>query len=279
MEYKQVKIIFNPFSTDLSELLIAKLSGIQYEAFAEEDDYFNAYIPKKLYNAGSLSEILKDPVFNSIKISTELTDIPDINWNALWEKSYEPILIDNICSILAPFHPETGTQYTIRIEPKMSFGTGHHETTRLMIQQIYSTDCKAKTILDMGCGTGVLGIFAHMRGASFITAIDIDEWAYTNSIENFKVNQIPESEREILKGDVLSIPGTSYDIILANINRNILLEDMNNYLSHLKNGGLLIISGLLNTDRKPVMQKATTEGISFVSELCENKWISLKFSK
>lgn len=279
MEYKQVKFIPVPYNASLAELLIARLSDMEYEAFYEEEDSFTAYIPANLFKAGKLSDLLEEPAFLHTSIQTEVSDIPDINWNEQWEKAYEPIVIGKICAILAPHHPDQGTEYTIRIEPKMSFGTGHHETTRLMIQQIYQSDVRNKTILDMGSGTGVLGIFALKRGASFLSFVDIDDWAYTNSKENIRVNQIDESLCEIIKGDASSIPGRKYDIVLANINRNILLEDMNMYISRLNEGGLLILSGLLVSDREVILEKASEEGISFLNEKCENNWISLKFRK
>ena len=279
MEYKQVKISAEPFESELVELMIALLSEIGFEAFYEEENFFTAYIPKNLYDAGLLSEVLKNPAFLSLKINTGISDSPDINWNAKWEQEYEPIVIDDICAILAPHHKPEAVKHIIRIEPKMSFGTGHHETTRLMIRQIYQSDLQNKTVLDLGSGTGVLGIFALKRGASFVTSIDIDEWAFSNCKENFRVNQCHPDSYEIIRGDRNSIPEKSYDIILANINRNILLEDINRYLLKLKINGMLIISGILKKDREVLISKAGSEGVSFMSELCENKWISLIFRK
>lgn len=278
MLYKQVKFFFKPDNPENTGLLVARLLQLKFESFFEEEDGLSAFIPSRLLDIGSVKALLHDPLFNALKLSFEISDLPDKNWNEEWEKNYDPVLIEPVCSILAPFHHDTNTEYIIRIEPKMSFGTGHHETTRLMIKHIYDTAIESLTVLDMGCGTGVLGIFAYMRGASFITAIDIDEWAYRNSTENFQVNQVPVNKREILLGGADSIPVRGYDIILANINLNILLQDMNKYIARLNPGGVLIFSGLLSTDRQVFLEAALGYGISFVSELCENNWISLKFS-
>jgi ribosomal protein L11 methyltransferase len=276
MKYTQLTISFSTWDESLVEILVAELAETGYEGFFEGEKILNAYIPKDDFDESLINSVLANPVYEVAGPSFTIEILPDKNWNEEWEKDYEPVLVDDVCLIKTEFHKIPDAKYNIIIEPKMSFGTGHHETTRLMIRQILQTETEGKVVLDMGCGTGVLGIFSLMRKAAFVTAIDNDEWACTNSQENFSRN-INDLVYEIICGNAGSIPDKKYDVILANINRNILLEDMQVYINHLQYDGLLILSGILETDRKVIMDKAISFGLIFVTELFENKWISVKF--
>lgn len=279
MQYLQIRFkLVNP-NDNILDILSAELFNIGFEGFIQSDNELNAYIQESDFDDQKLKGIISKSVFQNLEILTENSLLPMKNWNEEWEKDYHPVVIDNICEIIAPFHLRSGTPYSILIEPKMSFGTGHHETTRLMIRQIYQSDIKAHDILDMGCGTGVLGIFSLQREAHTLTAIDIDDWACENSRENFLRNGFSPTRFKIIQGDASSIPDFQFDTILANINRNILLMDMKHYYRQLKKGGELIISGLLHTDRELIIKELISFNLSFVSELYENNWISLKFRK
>ncbi len=276
MEYFQLKIDVKPFNGEISEILIAELADIGYEGFFEDEKTLHAYIPGKDFREDLLENILSQVHYKPFKIDFSGELLPDKNWNQIWESGYEPVIIDNICMIRTDFHPPQKVENTIIIEPKMSFGTGHHETTRLMIRQIYSSSLTGKNILDMGCGTGILGIFALQRGAASVTAIDIDEWACNNSLENF-IRNVPDTNFQIIYGNASNIPDKQYDIILANINRNILLEDMIIYKDHLNDNGKLIISGIMESDKESITVKANSLNLLSLQEYNENNWISLKF--
>ena len=280
MAYKQYSFSFEYPDEEISDVLTAYLSQAGFEGFYTEGNVLNAYIEEDNLKAGQPETLLSAPAFSDISISFEVQDLPEKNWNEEWERSYEAVIVEDICAIIAPFHtPPEGVKHIIHIEPKMSFGTGHHETTRLMIKQINKLQLQGKRVLDMGCGTGVLGIFALMKNASFITAIDIDEWACENSWENFERNGFSRDHFEVIQGDASRIPRNTYDIILANINRNILLEDMEKYTEHLQPGGLLILSGIFTTDREVIEEKAGNTGLSGFSELEEGKWLSMVFQR
>ncbi|MFW5819681.1 MAG: 50S ribosomal protein L11 methyltransferase [Bacteroidota bacterium] len=278
MAYKQYSFSFENPDEEILDVLTAYLSHGGFEGFYSEGNVLNAYIEEENLEAGQPEAILSAPAFSDLSISFEVKDLPIKNWNEEWERSYEPVIVDDICAIIAPFHyPPEGIKHIIHIEPKMSFGTGHHETTRLMIKQINKLQIQKKRVLDMGCGTGVLGIFALMKNASFVTAIDIDEWACENSLENFERNGWNRDRFEIIQGNASSIPDKSYDVILANINRNILLEDMEKYYEQLQPGGLLILSGILVADRDIIIDKAGNIGLQLLSELEEDKWLAVAF--
>jgi len=278
---KYVQLILKPEHLDsgITDIIVALLNSYGFESFLCSRNEVSAYISKDSFDKSLIETIGELPVFQGNKLNITTDIIEKQNWNKVWERDYKPIVIPGICAILAPFHPVISEPYILKIEPKMSFGTGHHETTRLMIRQIFSSDMKNKTVLDMGCGTGVLGIFSVLRKAKYITGIDIDEWAVKNSIENFERNNIQADYYSIIAGDASVIPGKKFDIVLANINKNIILTNLQEYIYHLSESGLLIISGVLSKDRDEIMEKASSLGITFISELYENSWISLKFRK
>jgi len=256
------------------EILIAELGFTGFESFVETEKGVTAYIQKSDWYAGILKDIqiLKSDEF---KITFSFQEIEQVNWNEEWEKNFTPILVDDLCAVRAPFHEKKEVLYDIVIEPKMSFGTGHHETTHMMIQHILNNDFKEKSVLDMGCGTGVLAILAEMKGAKPIDAVDYDNWCYVNSLENLKRNNCKEIT--VIEGDAAILGIKKYDIILANINRNILLNDMATYVSCLKKGGLLFLSGFYNDDIPLIKQVCEKQMLKFQEKLERNKWVSLKF--
>jgi len=206
-----------------SEILVAELGELPFESFVESEFGLTAYIQKELWNEDILADlfVLQSLEFN---ISYTIEEIEQVNWNEEWEKNFEPIEVDGMCHVRAPFHPKTAAQYDIVIEPKMSFGTGHHETTHMMIQHLLHLDVQGKKTLDMGCGTAILAILAEMKGAQPIDAIDIDNWCYLNSIENAARNKCKYIT--VYEGDAALLVDQKYELIIANINRNILLADM-----------------------------------------------------
>ncbi len=255
------------------EILIAELGEAGFESFVETDEGVNAYIQKEEWHDSILKNI---QILNSdeFEISFTSEEIAQTNWNAEWEKNFNPIIVDDTCTVRAPFHEVPKTEYDIIIEPKMSFGTGHHETTHMMIQHILQNDFDGKTVLDMGCGTGILAILAEMKGAKHVDAIDIDNWCYQNSIENVERNNCDRIE--VFEGD-LSLLTEQYDIILANINRNILLKDIMTYNEHLNKGGMLFVSGFYDNDVQ-MIEKVCSEGmLKLVKKLERHNWVSLKF--
>jgi ribosomal protein L11 methyltransferase len=256
------------------EILIAELGYAGFESFVETEKGVTAYIQKKDW----FSDILKDIQIlksDEFKIIFSFKEIEQVNWNEEWEKNFSPIVVDDLCAVRAPFHKEIDVLFDIVIEPKMSFGTGHHETTHMMIQHILNNDFKEKSVLDMGCGTGVLAILAEMKGAKPIDAVDYDNWCYINSLENVKRNNCKEIT--VVEGDASVLGEKKYDIILANINRNILLNDMSVYVSCLNKGGLLFLSGFYNDDIPIIQEACEKEMLKFEEKLERNKWVSLKF--
>jgi ribosomal protein L11 methyltransferase len=203
--------------------------------------------------------------------------IEQVNWNEEWEKNFNPIDVDGIVSIRAPFHQNPHLKYDIVIEPKMSFGTGHHETTHMMIQHLLEVDLKDKKVLDMGSGTGILAIFAEMRGAKPVDAIDIDEWCFENSIENVERNNCENIS--IYQGDVELLKEKNYDLIIANINRNVLLADMAQYAKCLNFKGILLLSGFYIEDIQVLKEETIKYGLEIIAQKERNNWASLKLIK
>jgi ribosomal protein L11 methyltransferase len=259
-----------------SEILIAELGEKPFESFIETDLGIVAYIQKDLWTEDVLEDlfILNSPEFI---ISYHVEEIAQVNWNEEWEKNFEPIDVDGICHVRAPFHPKTNATFDIIIEPKMSFGTGHHETTHMMIQHLLKTDLKDKKTLDMGCGTAILAILAEMKGAKPIDAIDIDNWCYQNSIENAERNQCHHIE--VYEGDAALLNNKSYDVIIANINRNILLNDMKIYADCLSSGGILFLSGFYTEDIEAINNCCESLNMKLDTQLERNNWASLKYIK
>ena len=256
------------------DILVAELGLLQFESFAETEHGVIAYIPKSDWNPNILHDV---PVLNSgeftIVYNKEI--IEPINWNKEWESNFEPIEIDNTVSIRAPFHEEGKLKYNILIEPKMSFGTGHHETTHLMVKHLLKIDLEDKKVLDMGCGTAVLAILAEMRGATLLDAIDIDPWCYENSVENIARNN--SQNIKVYEGDVALLKDKKYDVIIANINRNILLQDMKQYAASLSENGVLLLSGFYSEDIPLIEEEANKYKLTKDLVLERNNWIGVRF--
>ena len=258
-----------------TEMLIAQLGYVGFESFVEQDYGVTAYIQKQEWN----SKILEDVFLlhsNEFNITFEYNEIAQTNWNEEWEKNFNPIQVDDLVSIRAPFHTNPSLQFDIVIEPKMSFGTGHHETTHMMVQHLLALDLDTKKVLDMGCGTGILAIFAEMKGAKPIDAIDIDSWCYENSLENIQRNNC--NHITVYEGDA-SVLKEKYDVIIANINRNILLSDMKTYTDCLNENGVLLLSGFYKEDIVIIEDEVTKHGLTFEKMIQRNNWVALKYVK
>ena len=260
----------------LQDILIAQLSEIGFESFVENDEVLLAYIQGELYDEQLLKEIFAGQLFHDVQY--RMTQIKERNWNAEWESNYPFVLIDERCMIRAPFHERNpNVEFDIVIEPKMSFGTAHHETTSQMLQLLLDEDIKGLDILDMGCGTGVLAILARMKGAGSVTAVDNNEWAYENAVENMKRNGI--NDQAIILGDATVLEGKTFNLILANINRNILLKDMHYYYNCLPDGGKLFMSGFYEADLPAIKAEAVRLGMKFVKHHSSNDWVAAVFTR
>lgn len=257
-----------------NEILIAELGDVGFESFVETEDGLLAYINKEEWRENILDAIY---ILNSeeFEISYTFQDIEQVNWNEEWEKNFEAIEVDGRCTVRAPFHKEPKTTYDIVIEPKMSFGTGHHETTHMMIQHLLQMEMSGKKTLDMGCGTAVLAILAEMRGAKPVDAIDIDNWCYLNSIENVERNNCKSIS--VFEGDASLLADKSYDVIIANINRNILLRDIPIYVKSLNEGGTLLLSGFYKEDLEQIKERCSEFSLKFDENLEKNHWVAAKF--
>lgn len=260
-----------------SDVLIAQLAELGFESFVETENGFKAYIQEMDYNQQQLN-IALSYYTDFFKFKCSHTLIQQQNWNKEWENNFQPIEVKGKCYIRAPFHEvKPGFLYDVIIEPKMSFGTGHHSTTQLMIEKLMTLDINNKSLLDMGCGTGVLAIVASMMGANPITAIDIDEWSYENTMENCSRNNI--NNIHVHKGNAQILAGRLFHSILANINKNVLLADMSIYSSVLENSGNLIISGFFETDIDELLAKSKEFGLKLKDSLVQEKWAMLHFIK
>ena len=259
-----------------TEILIAELGYVGFESFVENDNGVTAYIQKHEWNSQILDDlyILGSPEF---KIKYAHHEVIQTNWNKEWEKNFNPIQVDGQVSIRAPFHENPSLKFDIVIEPKMSFGTGHHETTHMMIQHLLALDLENKKVLDMGCGTGILAIFAEMKGAQPTDAIDIDSWCYQNSLENVQRNGCRHIT--VLEGDSSLLIGKKYDVVIANINRNILLSDMKKYTDCLSKNGVLLLSGFYKDDITIIENEVVKHGLVFDKMIQRNSWVALKYTK
>lgn len=257
-----------------SDILIAELGEAGFESFVENEEGLLAYIQQKDWTEDIFAnvQVLQNDLF---EIQFDHKEIAQENWNATWEANFEPITVANRCVVRAPFHAKREVDYDIVIMPKMSFGTGHHETTHMMLQQILNHEFKGKSVLDMGSGTGVLAILAAMKGATNIDAIDIDHWCYLNAKENVDRNGC--NQINIYEGDVNLLKNQKYDVILANINRNILLRDIPAYAKCLNAHGMLFLSGFYETDSALILKKCKKEGLNFQGKSQKNDWIALTF--
>ena len=259
-----------------TEMLIAQLGYIGFESFVENENGVVAYIQKKEWNSDKVEDLY---LLNSneFDITFNHSEIEQTNWNKEWEKNFNPIQVNGQVSIRAPFHENPSLNFDIVIEPKMSFGTGHHETTHMMVQHLLALDLKNKKVLDMGCGTGILAIFAEMKGAQPTDAIDIDSWCFENSLENVQRNGCKHIN--VLEGDSSLLKGKEYDVIIANINRNILLSDMKIYTDCLSENGVLLLSGFYKEDISIIESEVIKYGLVLDKMIQKNNWVALKYMK
>ena len=272
MEYIEIRFLCTPA---MSEILIAFLGSANFDLFEELEDGLKAYAPSKVYNEEEMQAAIAN-IPGSENIKFEKTLIEEQNWNSQWESNFEPVTIADRIHIRAPFHPKQDYETELIIEPKMSFGTGHHATTSMMTELMLSLQLASKNVLDMGCGSGILAILAAKFNAGKILAVDNDSWAIENCKENCLRNDT--AQIETLKGESEILSGRNFDIILANINRNVLLADMTRYKSSLNKGGHLLLSGFLKEDRKLILDKAVESGLKFEKETEKLNWLAMQFS-
>ncbi len=277
MNYVEVSFTLQPL-LPAREVLVVELAERGFESFVETDEGLKAYIQEPSFTPDVLQELMAQAIPEQrLEVSTAI--IEDQNWNAQWESSFDPIIVDEQCLIRAPFHSEEKRfTYTITIEPKMSFGTGHHATTHLIVSAMLPMDCAGKNVLDMGCGTGVLAILAELRGSKNIDAIDIDEWAYENTLENIERNACRYIRP--LQGGAEAIPSDArYDLILANINRNILTCDMHFYVKQMNPGASILFSGFYESDQPEIRSTAEALGLTFITAKLRNEWTMMHFQR
>lgn len=258
---------------EIMDILVAELAAIGFEGFENDETLLKAYISSGLFEEEPLNDVL-----TSYNVTAQIHTIQQQNWNAEWESNFQPVTVEGFCTIRADFHePDNSVEHDIIITPKMSFGTGHHATTQLMILQMKDMDFTGKDVLDFGTGTGVLAILAKRLGAAETMAIDTDEWSYGNTLENIERNGA--TGIDVKKGSLEVVAGAKYDIILANINRHILLQYMSAMQEMLKGGGMVLMSGILDEDRSIIVEQAEICGLKEVNQMIQENWISILFTK
>lgn len=275
----QISLPHDPSQADpllQPEILIAFLGELPFYAFEEKEDRVLAYIKPQDFREADLQAVLAQ-AFPGRDMRYERNDITKVDWNAEWEKNFEAVLVNDFCEIRPPFRESAGkSTHDLLVMPKMAFGTGHHATTWLMVAKCEGLDFRGKKVLDMGCGTGVLGILAHKLGAAEVTLIDIDPWSTRNSTENAALNGV--EGLQILEGDANAIPADGcYDIILANINRNVLEADRDHFTRHLQRGGELVLSGIYNFDEGKLTEHYLAGGMALVDRAERKEWVRLAF--
>lgn len=278
MRYLEVSFTVSPTNETANDIIAALAVELGFESFVESPHGTIGYIPIQLYDEQALHDALTDFPMEATTITFTTQEMEDKNWNEEWEKHFfEPIIVDSRCVIHSTFHKDyPKADFDIIINPQMAFGTGHHQTTRLIISYLLDIDLKGKTVLDMGCGTSILAILASMRGASQLTAIDIDEWCVNNSIDNLALNHI--SNIKVFQGDASSLTTEGpFDVIIANINRNILLADMQYYVARMNAGGEIYFSGFYESDLPMIKAEAERLGLRYLSHRVEKEWTAAQF--
>ena len=269
MEYTEFDIRLNEVNP-YSDILVARLNEIQFESYSEVEGGIRAYVQTKLLDADAAKEILFE-ISKLTKVSFTINKVEQKNWNAEWESNYSPVMINDNCVIRAHFHNNfPALKYEIIITPKMSFGTGHHQTTLLMVNEMFNLNLKEKFILDMGSGTGILAILASKLGARHLIAIDSDEWAFKNAKENSQLNNI--SNINFIHGDINDIGDTKFDVVFANISRNVILNDIEIYVDQMKDDGQILLSGFLKEDIPLILEKTGQLGLELVVVKNKDKW-------
>ena len=265
-----------PTSDIQHDMLVTMLADIGFDSFMDEDRWLKAYCSAECRDDVAVENLLLEPAFTDIRL-LKVEEMPDKDWNELWEASYQPVVVNDRCRVCAPFHePDPTFEFDLVIEPKMSFGTANHETTAQIIQLMLETDFQGKEVLDMGSGTAVLAILAKKLGAARTVAIDNDEWAYRNAFTNVELNGV--SDIEIILGDALSIRG-NFDVVLANINRNILLRDMHYYVDAMNTNARIFFSGFYTEDLPSIRDEAERLGLRYCRHLSRNNWVAAEFCK
>ena len=273
-DFTEIHIVINPLEP-AREILIAHLAELPFDSVLETEDGLKAYIPEKEWKQSYLS-VLRDVSVPDTQLEFFISTIKAQNWNATWEAGFEPIRVDERCFIRAPFHAKSEATYDIEIMPKMSFGTGHHETTFLMLELLLEEQLFGKKVLDMGCGTGVLAILACKMNAEEVHAIDIDNWSYENTLENIRRNAC--SMIAVSQGDASVLSDKpQFDLILANINKNVLLEDIPTYVSKLTAGGILALSGFYSEDLADIDTRCQEAGLRREKFQQKNNWVAAKY--
>ncbi|HJD91852.1 50S ribosomal protein L11 methyltransferase [Bacteroides coprosuis] len=280
MKYYEFKFIFKPKNEIVSDILMSVLGDVGFESFVEEDDVLKAYIQQSLFNKEELQTSINQFPIEVDAIDYTYTEAEDKDWNEEWEKNFfKPIIIDDLCAIHSTFHTDIPkVKYDIIINPQMAFGTGHHETTSLILNELLQMDLQNKAVLDMGCGTSILAILASKRGAKPITAIDIDSWCVDNSKDNCRLNQITDIDIKLGDASILK-DEKPFNLVIANINRNILLQDMDKYVQVLQEKGKLLMSGFYTEDIAILQEKAESLGLHFVKTNHKNNWACLLVQK
>ena len=280
-EYIEVAIKIAPFSEENAEILTAEISELPFESFTAEDPYLKCYIQKELYDAQALKVVLSGIEDYGFEVEFTSNLMPAVNWNAVWESQFTPIIVDGKCTIKASFHEGLRrTRYNITIDPKMAFGTGHHQTTYMMCRALLQNEeaVRGKIVMDMGCGTAILAILAAKMKAEKVYGIDIDAVAAISAYDNARLNRVGKVI-ETYCGDASLLQRNSYDVLLANINRNILLQDIPTYAQCLHKDGLLFVSGFYVEDMPMIIGMAQNSGLEYVSHDSIDNWCCIKFQK
>ena len=279
-DYTKVAFTVTPNDEVATDVLAALLAEVGFESFVPNDEGLEAYVPHNLYDENSLITVIESFPLEGYTITHSSEFIEGEDWNAEWEKNYfQPIVLGEECVIHSTFHTDVPkARYDILIDPKMAFGTGYHQTTCHMLRAILASDMTGKSVLDMGCGTALLAILARKHGATDVVAIDIDEFAYENAKENIVLNNTPDIEVRL--GGAEAIKGSdSFDFVIANINRNILLADMNNYVRCMHPGSQIFISGFYTEDMDVLKEEAAQHGLRYIDYAEDNRWAMMKFVK
>lgn len=271
-----LKLTIETEELGLNDIIVAHLADYEFNGFSEEDEQLVAYIAEEDCTNALEADLTALTTKYNLKISRTLLE--DQNWNAKWESDYEPVLVDDFCAVRATFHqPITSVEHEIIVTPKMSFGTGHHATTYMMMKQMQRLDFSGHLVFDYGCGTGVLAILAQKLGAKMSDAIDIDTWAYENTVENVEINACKDAI-QVYCGEIEVAPPKKYDVVLANINRNVILNTMDQMVARLKEGGHLLTSGFLEADVPLVLDAAVKHGLTLVHKMEKEQWRCLMLS-
>ena len=276
MNYYVLDITPNQYDLERVEILTAVLGELPFDTFEETTTGLKAYMPEKDLTQNVENELVE--LGQQFEFQFEKTFIPYQNWNAVWESNFQPIQVDDFVAVRADFHPNTeGVEFDLIVNPKMAFGTGHHETTYMMMQHMRSMNFKGKKVLDYGCGTGILAILASKLGAIDLEAVDIEEPSYENTIENCAINHVDTVKA--ICGILDDVPSHDFDVILANINRNIIIDSLDDLKSRLNTEGVLLISGFLKMDENTILQATNYAGFTHQKTLYRGNWLSMLLTK